>query len=340
MQAVTKSALKSVAVGGQVVTDVDLSGLETLAKLVGLSDTVVLSQGKAVYYSPEGATTEYGSLSEALAALPQFAGTVRLAEDMLFEEEIELSNRKLVLDLNGRTLTNSGGLGKTMFKVYEGSDLTVRDGSMKFTGEGTKFAVGYGSVRLLNASVDIDYSLNTGVWNTELLAFSHRHREDRADEGKGRLHIGKDTEILMHGARLGETLITTFSLYWTLKKAGVVSNKAQYLEYVAGRDVELELDIDGRITIEESGTDEYATVTTGNGSDVGRMNVTVGETAVIKTDVVGLYSGNDILLTLNGGKIISKTGVIMRAGVLSVPEGAEPVVIGTGEYRAYDPSIR
>lgn len=337
MQRVTKNVLSTIRVDGQVVTDVDLSDIDALVKLAGLTNTIVLTRDSAVYYAPNGGTIVFESLNEALSQIVSFDGVIRIAEDMPFEEQIEMSGRNFEIDLNGHTISNCGGLSKTMFRLYEGSKLVIRNGSMCFSGEGTKFYIGYGNLRFENVKVDIDYSANTSVWNTELLGFSHRYRQDKADEGKGVFSIDKDTEIYMHDAKLGETLITTFSLFWTLKKAGVVSTKAEYEAYVAGRDVALYLVIDGRITVEKSGTDQYATITTGNGSDVGRMNITVGETAVIKTDIVGLYSGNDILITLKGGKIISKTGIIMRGGMLSVPEGAEPIVIGTGEYREYDP---
>lgn len=339
MSRVTTSTLQDVKINGTVVTAVDVSDIDSLMKLAGLSNTITLFNDKAVYYAPDGGSVTFGSLKEALSQVTSFDGTVRLVEDVESESRITLENRRMTIDLNGFTLSNRGtDSSDYVFWLSDGSVLTVRNGKMSFTGEGVKFHVGYATLTFDDVDVDIDYSLNTGVWNTDLITCSHQYGESRLDEGKSVVNIGRNASIRMHDARLGETLITMFSMYWALKKAGVVSNKDQYISYLGGRDLETELNIDGRITVDRSGTEQYPTITTGNGSDIGRMNITVGETAVIKTDIVGLYSGNDIRIILNGGKIIAKTGIIMRGGSLVVPEGAEPTVIGTGEYRPYDPA--
>lgn len=334
MERVTKNVLSQVRVADQVVVDVDLSDIDALVKLAGLTNAIVVTNEQAVYYSPTGSAVAFDSLKAALERVPEFDGIVRLAENVSFDETIQLSGRKFSVDLNGHEMANSSG---TVFALYDGSEVSITNGTAKFTGEGTKFYVGYGTLSFDDVEIDIDYSENTSIWNTELVAMSHVYRESKSDEGKGIVNIGQNASIHMHGAKLGETLMTMFSMYWPLKKAGVVSNRQQYEDYIGQKNLETELNIDGRITVDESGTDEYATITTGNGSDLGRMNITVGETAVVKTDIVGLYSGNDIKITLNGGKIIAKSGIVMRSGALVVPEGAEPTVIGTGEYREYDP---
>jgi hypothetical protein len=52
----------------------------------------------------------------------------------------------------------------------------------------------------------------------------------------------------------------------------------------------------------------------------------------------GIYVGAYTNVTLNGCTIIAGTPIVMRGGVLNIPDNANPTLIATGEYKSYNPN--
>jgi len=144
-----------------------------------------------------------------------------------------------------------------------------------------------------------------------------------------------------------------FSHYFRLLTTGKVASYDEYLSKYGSLDVNPKFVLDGKFvinvtnydqTIIESPTGEFEPIYdlpylfTTNGSDKAESEVIVNENCYISMQRGhGLYAGNNMHITLNGGTIIGGTGIIMRGGTLTVPVNANPTVIGVGEYRPYDP---
>jgi hypothetical protein len=82
----------------------------------------------------------------------------------------------------------------------------------------------------------------------------------------------------------------------------------------------------------------YPQLTTGNGGDYGRASLVIGQHAYLNAgDGIGIYSGTNTEVRLEGGTVIGGTGIAMRRGTLIVPSDSNPVVIGSGPFREYMP---
>lgn len=93
------------------------------------------------------------------------------------------------------------------------------------------------------------------------------------------------------------------------------------------------------IGINEDQTRTCDLIFTSGNSDMMPVKYVVGKDAVLHAfNGTALFINNCGKIILNGGKIYGKTPVVLRSGILSVSQDANPFLYGTGNG-AYDPTI-
>ncbi len=78
--------------------------------------------------------SKHDTLSAAITAAANSGDTLKILNDITLSSSVTISGKKLTLDLNGKTITHSGGAAITLANS-EGAGLTVTDGSGTGTGK-------------------------------------------------------------------------------------------------------------------------------------------------------------------------------------------------------------
>ena len=129
--------------------------------------------------------TSYNSLTSALANL-KGGETVKLLQDIVWEEELEFNQNDVTLDLNGKTLTlsaeaQSSDLSKTYVILVSGGSLTIKDtvgngaislnngiiSGIRLTGTGTRLNFTSGTLKDL-CSLGSAFSISCDAVNGEV----------------------------------------------------------------------------------------------------------------------------------------------------------------------------
>jgi hypothetical protein len=93
-----------------------------------IANQMIVTQLSTWYYDDEQLLHSYSSLKEALDKNPDFSGKVNYAADIeLIGDVLNFNNRKLVIDLNGHTLSCNRS---RLLGVYFGSDITIQNGTI------------------------------------------------------------------------------------------------------------------------------------------------------------------------------------------------------------------
>ena len=299
-----------------------------------------------------------------MKAYPEYFGYVYLAEDIStissFTGKSDESpwniDRELTFDLNGHKLDIDVSTFMTLSSnamLNRMPDITVRNGKITSNVSGPKFTLYHGYLRFENVDIDIDCSTDT-AGSSRILRFNAS--EDVNFVKKQYVSIDKDSSLKMSNANFGEGMVAIFTPYFRLVSVKGYMSAAQYDATFGSMEDELapELVIDGKCEVTYSETSltpiqpyyegefepivQYPNFIDTNGSDKKKSIVTVNENAYINIkNGVGIYSGADINLTLNGGTIIAGTGIAFRGGRIDVPANAHPTVIGTGAFYKYYP---
>lgn len=131
-----------------------------------------------------------------------------------------------------------------------------------------------------------------------------------------------------------------FSSYFRIVVNKKLLTKDKYFETIGNRDTAPYINFDGKIVFStKSGSNIKGAFVASNGSDIGESYITLNENAYLNFDNTsqGIYVGAYTNVTLNGCTIIAGTPLVMRGGVLNIPENSNPTLIATGEYKPYDP---
>jgi len=139
----------------------------------------------------------------------------------------------------------------------------------------------------------------------------------------------------------GESCIVCLSLFFVLTKststpAAKKLTEQQYAELYGDKDYRPQVDFNGFFEIENASADG-ADFNAANGSDKIQTILNIGHNAQIRGYNHALYLGNNGVITLKGGYITAKNAITMRSGKLIIPAGANPTVVGTGDFKEYDP---
>jgi hypothetical protein len=117
------------------------------------------------------------------------------------------------------------------------------------------------------------------------------------------------------------------------------NNYEAYLISLGGRDVAPYINFDGKIFFTRKDNSEvHGAFVANNGQDKGDSYLTLNENAYLNFDNTsqGIYIGSHTSVTLNGCTIIAGSPIVMRGGILNIPENSNPTLIATGEYKPYD----
>jgi len=218
---------------------------------------------------------------------------------------------------------------------------------------GPKFTTYHGNLYFEDVDVELDCSTDTSG-GMRILRFNAS--EDPNYVKKQLVSIDRNTTFTMLDANYGEGMVALFTPYFRLVAAKHIMNKDQYEAKFGGMDDELapELIIDGRCTMTFTAAEasivkpyhagdfedliSYPNFVDTNGSDIKPSKVTVNENAYLNIkNGIGMYSGSQVHITLNGGTIIAGTGLVLRGGSLTIPSNSNVTVIGTGNFVRYIP---
>lgn len=311
---------------------------------------------------------KYGCLKAALDTHSDFEGYVDVVEDIdtissftgvTTDTPLNI-DRRLVLDLCDHIVDVDT---KTFITLSSNStidrlpDLTLRNG--KITAEATPTVAGpmftayHGNLYFEDVDVEVDCTNDTSQ-SSRILRFNSS--EDPNYVKKQRISIDRSSTLTMKNANHDEGMVALFTPYFRLVVIGKKMSSADYIAKYGTMDDELapELVVDGRcemtytiddpdvVTPKHEGDFEpvinYPRFVDTNGSDTRPSKITINENAYLNIkNGIGIYSGSNVQVTLNGGTIIAGTGIAMRGGKLMVPANGHPTVIGTGEYVRYIP---
>lgn len=231
-------------------------------------------------------------------------------------------------------------------------DLTLRNGSLISKSANKLIEIRHGYLRFENMLVETD-CLSADAYIVRFHA-----TENPGFIKKQYVSADKDTELIMRNCR-DNSMFLVFTPYYRLVVSKKAVTRERYYEILAvdgltEGDVAPELFLDCRcrmdppvegrplVTPQYEGDFDpiyvYPKLVDNNGSDRGFAKVVIGPHAYLNAgDGIGIYSGMNIEIRLEGGTVIGGTGIAMRSGTLVVPADSDPVVIGSGPYRSYVP---
>lgn len=325
-----------------------LSGLDDSIKFLlntrDIANQMIVTQLSTWYYDNDEILHTYSSLREALNANLDFQGKINYAADVeLTGSVLNFQRRKLIIDLNGHTITCSR---RGLLGVYFGADITIQNGTIYAprisadTVAEYKFQVNRGKLLLKNVHLDFDGSKNESIWQYRVFNMSQQQNEMLDAVGRAEIEFDKDCVVRFHDCNHGECLVCSISPYsYVASTYTTLSKDPEFLaKYPTQLDYELAIQptvtIDGDLRMTKSDGVEVTSwpgFIAGTGSDWLETVVNVEKHARIFAQEHGIYLGNNGIININGGYIVAGTGICMRSGKLNIPRDANPTIVGIAE---------
>ena len=252
---------------------------------------------------------EFETLAEAVAAVAD-GGTVKLLQDFTTGGRIDVSDKSITLDLNGKTVTSTIGNAFVYVHGASGGKVTITDSSEndagKISGQDCVLWIQGGTVELLDGTVEC-----AGYWE-----YGGSYWGNSAVEIKGSTTDEAGYSSFIMGEDAVITSVTATADGDPVGTGYVMIDNNSNCAYGASMDIR--------------GTIEHALLYVN-----GNIKQTSGNVPVINvydTAVVngGIYAAGYAEWNITGGTISGATGIEIRAGVLNV--SGDAVISGHGSH--------